>query len=329
LFDNLINAHDFRRLARQAGRGRFRKVYTTLASRGRERVAQAWAATARPPTNWWDLPAVRARWNTLISGEPGVDHCEYLVRRHLAGRADLDGLSLGCGTGDRELRWARSGIFRRIDAVDVSAPRIAHARRLADQQGVGKLLRFRVCEVLALEERSAVYDVVLAEGSLHHLTPLEEVMRRVDRLLRPEGYFLVNDFVGPTRMQWTERQLEVINGLLAVLPERFRRRYDGRSIKRELIRPSRLSMILSDPSEAVESARILPLLGQAFEVVEVREFGGTVLHMLLSEIAHNFLTDDDETRRALRLCFEAEDLLLQSAELSSDFAVAVCRKRSS
>ncbi|GAG14624.1 unnamed protein product, partial [marine sediment metagenome] len=42
-----------------------------------------------------------------------------------------------------------------------------------------------------------------------------------------------------------------------------------------------------------------------------------------------FLTDDDETRRALRLCFEAEDLLLQSAELSSDFAVAVCRKRSS
>jgi hypothetical protein len=86
-------------------------------------------------------------------------------------------------------------------------------------------------------------------------------------------------------------------------------------------------MRLGDPSEAIESSQILPLLRRSFEVVELRELGGSLLHMLLSEIAHNFVGDDPETRRALRLCFDAEDLLIASGELGHDFAVAACRRR--
>jgi len=43
------------------------------------------------------------------------------------------------------------------------------------------------------------------------------------------------------------------NALLAVLPQQRRIQDDGR-IKRRAVRPSRLSMWLDDPSEAVESA---------------------------------------------------------------------------
>jgi SAM-dependent methyltransferase len=327
MLSNWVTADDLRWLGRRLGRGELRRVGATLAGGRRGRVERAWAAATRPPTNWWDVPAVRARWNERVSGDPEVDHREHWARTHLAGRGDLVGVSLGCGAGHNERRWARLGVFRRLEGVDLSAPRVESARRAAHEQGLAGVLQFRVGDAMALEGEPESLDVVLAEGSLHHLAPLEGLFERVERLLRPGGWLLVHDFVGPTRMQWTDRQLEAINGLLAVLPERFRRRWDGSSLKSALARPSRLRMLLQDPSEAVQSGAILPLLRSRFDVVEARELGGSVLHMLLSEIAHNFRGDDPETRRALRLCFDAEDLLLESGELASDFAALACRRR--
>lgn len=86
-------------------------------------------------------------------------------------------------------------------------------------------------------------------------------------------------------------------------------------------------MILRDPSEAVESSRILPLLTQIFDVVEIKECGGTILHLLLADIAHNFLSEEEETNRFLNLFLEVEDLILEAGDLPSDFVVAVCKKR--
>jgi SAM-dependent methyltransferase len=273
------------------------------------------------------VPAVRARWNERVSGDANLDARDYLARRHLAGRRQLRGLSLACGAGHHERAWARTGCFARLEGCDLSPARIERARALARDEGLGGVLAFEVGDALAIERPPGSVDVVIAEGSLHHLSPLAVLFERIAGWLPPDGWFFVHDFVGPTRMQWTDRQLEAINGLLAALPERFRRRYDGGSIKRSLVRPSRLAMRLGDPSEAIESSQILPLLRRSFEVVELRELGGSLLHMLLSEIAHNFVGDDPETRRALRLCFDAEDLLIASGELGHDFAVAACRRR--
>jgi hypothetical protein len=100
-------------------------------------------------------------------------------------------------------------------------------------------------------------------------------------------------------------------------------------LKVNIYRPSKLKMILRDPSEAVESSNILPYLNEIFEIVEIREYGGTILHLLFSEIAHNFISDEPEVKRWLKICFEIEDLLLAEEELNSDFIVAVCKKRSS
>jgi SAM-dependent methyltransferase len=251
----------------------------------------------------------------------------YIAQKHLAGQRALHGVSLGCGTGFRERRWAREGIFSRLDGYDLSPARIIHASQEAAASGLADVLRFHEGDARTLELKRETYDVVLCESALHHFSPLTTVLDRISRWLRPGGFLLVDDFIGPTRMQWTARQLEVINSLLHLLPARLRMRSSG-SPKDKFVRPSRLSMWLSDRSEAVESGRILPLLHEFFNVVEVRPYGGSVLHMLLSEIAHNFPTDDLEAQRALRLCFEAEDLLLECGELANDFAVVICRRRS-
>ena len=47
-------------------------------------------------------------------------------------------------------------------------------------------------------------------------------------------------------------------------------------------------MIAADPSEAVRSAEIVPLLSQYFDILEVRELGGALPHLGLADIAQNF-----------------------------------------
>lgn len=118
-----------------------------------------------------------------------------------------------------------------------------------------------------------------------------------------------------------------MNAFLTVIPDRYKTLMGSRFTKPAVIRPSRLSMFISDPSEAVESSNIMPLLHKHFDVIEVKGFGGSILHLLLAGIGHHFVNPDRDARRILELCFEAEDALIASGDLQHDFVLAVCRKR--
>jgi ubiquinone/menaquinone biosynthesis C-methylase UbiE len=329
VFDNLINVDDARLVWDKVKGGQLRRVWDRLVGGGRRRTQLAWEKTATPPDNWWDIPAVQRRRNELISGDPEVGFNEYVCRRYLAARQDLYGLSLGCGTGVRELGWAASGKFGRLEAYDLSPQRIAYAQQSAVDSGQDEVLYFRVGDAYQIDLCAQAYDVVLAEGSLHHFSPLRQILVRIEACLQEDGLLVADEFIGPNQFQWSARQLEVINGLLAVLPARYRTLWQSAATKRPVFRPSRLLVRLGDPSEAVEAAAIMPLLHEIFEVVEVKPYGGAVLHMLFHTIGHHFLDDSEETRRLLQLCFAAEDALMASGDLVSDFAVVVCRKKGS
>ncbi|MFW5955697.1 MAG: hypothetical protein ACOCSK_03045, partial [Rhodothermales bacterium] len=95
---------------------------------------------------------------------------------------------------------------------------------------------------------------------------------------------------------------------------------------RRFHRPGRLLMQLSDPSEAVESSAILETIRKCLEPILVRPYGGSVLHLLFDDIAHNFLRSDEETRQLLDLCFQTEDWALNSGQVASDFVFGVYKK---
>ena len=326
MLNNLVNVHDVSRLIRKAKKRQLSSVFSGLKSNRVERVQQAWQHTQGPPL-WTAIPDVGERQNLLISGDANVDYYEYITHKYFSDRELLYALSLGCGSGIRELKWAELGKFKRIDAYDLSASRIHHAVAQAREKGYDKIIHYCTADVYKVGMSDNFYDVVLAEDSLHHFSPLKEILLRIHRTLKPTGYFIVNEFVGPTRFHWTARQIEVVNGLLSILPFRYKTQWNSDSVRPNAFRPSRLSMILRDPSEAVESSDILPLLNQIFEVVEIREYGGSILSLLFSGIAHNFLSEDDEAQRFLHLCFEVEDLLLKSGDIQSDFALVVCKKQ--
>jgi SAM-dependent methyltransferase len=263
----------------------------------------------------------------MVAGDPNMGYYEYVSRNYLNNRSSLLALSLACGSGGSELTWAQLGKFKRIDGYDLSNERIADAKQKAREIHLESILNFKVANLYDLRIIENYYDVVLAESAFHHLTPLEVIMERTSRFMKPNGYLIIKDFVGPTRFQWTDRQLDITNGLLDVFPLKYKRRWRTGTTKLGVFRPSILSMLLMDPSEAVESSRIMPLLRKVFDIVEVKEYGGTILNLLFSDIAHHFISVDEDAKKILRVCLDVEDLLLKLKEVPSDFAFVVCKKR--
>ena len=325
MINNFVNRHDVRRLYRKITTGDLGAVVRKLRGSSEERVVRQWSETAPAPTQWWSIPAVRRRWNSLVSGDELTDFPAYAAAGYLRGRTGLRALSLGCGMGGRELRWAELGVFERIDAFDVAPSQVEVAAARARAEGDGDAVHFEVRDFTTLGSDQR-YDVVLAEHSLHHLAPMPEVVAKIDSLLNPGGLFLVDEFVGPQRFQWTDRQLVEAQAVLDLFPESYRR-IGAAGSKHEVIRPSRLWMRLTDPSEAIDSARITAVLHSQFDVEEELPYGGAVLHLAFADIAQNFLDDDPTTNELLSRAFEIEDRLMAAGTVGSDFAAFVCRKR--
>ena len=120
---------------------------------------------------------------------------------------------------------------------------------------------------------AAHYDFVVVEQSLHHFSPLGPLLDKIKRTLKPDGYFIVNEYVGPDKFQWTDRQIEVINALLRLIPAKYRVRSYDKKLKKRIYRPGLLRMKLYDPSEAVESSAIVPGIKSRLQKLSRAELG--------------------------------------------------------
>jgi 2-polyprenyl-3-methyl-5-hydroxy-6-metoxy-1,4-benzoquinol methylase len=170
---NLINRHDAVRLYRKLRQGHLQQIAGKVATPGPQRVMDYWSAPGpgAGQVQWDDIPAVRRRWHTFGGLETRFP--EHVTRRWLSGRSGLRALSLGCGPGDRELEWARLGVFAQITGVDISPEQIARATRNTKEAGLDDVLTFHVADArAALREAEGQYDVVLALDSLHHFSHL-------------------------------------------------------------------------------------------------------------------------------------------------------------
>jgi hypothetical protein len=146
------------------------------------------------------------------------------------------------------------------------------------------------------------------------------------RCQKSGGYFIINEFVGPNQFQWTEVQLVHCQRLLEEIPESYRQMIREPGVKHSAERPTIEFMNSYDPTEAIRSADIITELEKQFEIVERRDFGGTLLHLVLDNIAGK-VSGSDEGKTILRNLFVQEQRLLSSGEISSDFTLLLARKK--
>jgi ubiquinone/menaquinone biosynthesis C-methylase UbiE len=296
-----------------------------------ERTAALWDETARqravnPIQGWLDSAIVLETYvQPRFSGSPHVNWLIGLVDRL---RIPKTGrwLSLGCGAAGLEVFAAGQGLFQSMVALEASSISLDQARQAAATQAVTNV-DFRLANIDRLELDPSSYDVVLMNMSLHHVKELRTLLSQVRRALRADGFFLINEFVGPRQFQFTDLQLSLVADLLAALPEEWRRDSTTGQVKDHYRRMPVEHWNVTDPSEAIRSDRIVPEVEKQFRVIERIDYGGTILNLLLEHIVHNFDPAVEKDVAAIRLLSTFEAILIRQGVIQSDFTAMAARKR--
>lgn len=273
---------------------------------------------------WLAIPEVQARYNRLATDGKCGSWIEFCLSEYLRESLPVERmLSIGCGNGDLEIGLAGLNAFRSFDAFDIAEGAIKAARSRAKDLHISTI-NFQVQDVNRLSLPANCYDAAWFNMSLHHIEALEQVCAQVAAALKPEGFLFVNEYIGPSRFKFTDRQKEVLGLVNQLIPKRYRRLSpESRWYRDSAPVPDPAEVFRVDPSEAVRSAEIMKILPQFFEIRSLRPLGGTILQFLLGTIAWNFRTEDPDSIKVLNLLFAIEDTLIEVGDLQSDFALIV------
>lgn len=96
-------------------------------------------------------------------------------------------LDLGCGTGTQALEIA--GDVEEVHGIDISSKMIEIAKRKVYDR---KTLNVDFTQATIFDERllKESFDVILAFNILHYLEDTQDVMQRINELLKPGGLFI-------------------------------------------------------------------------------------------------------------------------------------------
>lgn len=269
--------------------------------------------TAEPEDHYWGAqPLVRRAINRRVTGDPNRWPMEWLGAK-FAREPLRRGLSVGCGGGLLERDLLRKGICQQMEGIDFSAECIGEARRSAEEEQLTRLLQYRVEDINALELPRERYDAVFFHGSLHHVRNIERVLGEVRKALVPGGLLYLDEYMGPSRSEWTDADWGFARSAFDALPEKLKNR-------RSLMIP----LPLDDPLESVRSSAIRPAVHHLFRVVEERPYGGNVLWFVFPCLDMARLRED--TEGVLSRLIALEDHLLDRGWVDSWFRVIVARK---
>jgi len=108
-----------------------------------------------------------------------------------------------------------------------------------------------------------------AHQSLHHFDRLDELMALVRTALAPKGMLYIDEYIGPSRDEWSWAKLLKPNLVYRLLPRGTRRA----KIVRAPINDD-------DPTEAIRSSQIVRAIERHFAVSQRRNYGGHLLALL-------------------------------------------------
>jgi O-antigen biosynthesis protein len=215
---------------------------------------------------WQNHPIARARANELVTGRPDQWPIACL-RSVIPARLPLSrAASIGCGVGHLEKSLIELDLVRAVVGVDFSQDALDVAAEQAAASGIGDRVSYRCAEARDFLATERNFDAIFFHSSLHHLTGLESLLGQVRQALRPDGILYLDEYVGPSRDEWSWRDVLRWNRIYWSLPPSVRRT--------RVIRPP---INREDPTEAVASSEILPAVETHFEIVFRRDYGGNII----------------------------------------------------
>ena len=209
---------------------------------------------------------VRRYINQSVTGSPHrwpIERLQTLVPSPFA-----SAVSLGCGEGALERDLLSKGLCASVLGIDISTAVLKLAKARAESAGLTGV-RYQQGDLNTLKLPAATFDAAFFHQSLHHVEDLDSCLSATVSALRPGALVYIDEYVGPSRGEWSTAHIKEAAELFARLPASVRR---SRRLK--------LPVDWRDPTEAVRSSHILAAVSRHFTVLDRRDYGGNYLSVI-------------------------------------------------
>jgi GT2 family glycosyltransferase/ubiquinone/menaquinone biosynthesis C-methylase UbiE len=264
------------------------------------------------------------------AGKKNTHWVNYVFDKYFSNNGNNDlMLSIGCGNGELERHLSQLKAFKEILALDISEKRIETAKQLAKYNNCKNIIyNVRDVEMNGIPDKK--YNAVFFNSSLHHFKGIDKLLFEITKLLMPNGYLVLNEYVGPNRLRYTEKEKQILSETFKKIPEKYRvslNKNNFGEVIREPLFFDPIEVARVDPSEAINSEAIIPSVQKYFNIVEFNKIGGSLLHVLLTNIAGHFNENDSESIKVLDSLITTEQKLINSRKLSNHFALIVAKTK--
>lgn len=249
-------------------------------------------------SSWWDSEQLIKHINYLICGEElqgwNAGAIKKLRKIHYTYK---NAVSIGCGTGNKEMQLLEQGVVDKFICFELSDERIRIGVEQAKKRGLENRITFYRQDFFNSAWVNDKFDLVFWDNSLHHMPDVFTAVKISKEILKEDGVFFCNEYIGESRFQWSDEKLKYVNNIRDKLDESIF--HVGNEVfPRHRKRPSLEKMLQTDPSEAADSANILPAIWKYFQNPKIVMLGGTVHMLLLDRMIQN-IPDNSETMNRL------------------------------
>jgi len=292
-----------------------------------ERVGKHWDSVAKKKperTRWWHSDLLTSHYVSQIHEEAGILGVFDRLARE---RPIVDAISVGCGRAASEVELLRLGFVENFVLFDYSDEQLEIAKQSAKNACVLHRIKFRTDNAM-MTEPTPEYDLVFWRHSLHHQLNVGRAVWWSRELLKPGGVFFMDDYVGPSRFQFSDATLNFVNRIRDMLPSCYLRSpyHATRVMQRCYERLPAAAWEALDPSEAADSANILPAVREYFPDAEIKLLGGAVYHLALEDVIANFDEENEADAAFLKLLTIIDQFAIGRDGVENLFATAVARK---
>lgn len=277
--------------------------------------------------NFWDVSAGVVENQRIAYPVPDPAHPDMPTIRLLSERVRpgvlRNAISIGCGTGHKELKIMQAGFVEHFTLVEIVPDLLDAAQTMYAEAGMKDRATF-VLGDYRTAMTSQAFDLVYFDNALHHMYDVKSVISDMIGLINPTGFFLMDDFVGPTYHQFTEERYRYAEHVRSLLPAST---FESGAILPTLSRIPTQAYLDADPSEACDSSSILPAIARWMPGAEIIPTGGLIYYLAGRELYHELTKAPDRDDAIIRLMFELDRVLVRANPELTCYALAIWQKR--
>jgi SAM-dependent methyltransferase len=198
--------------------------------------------------------------------------------------------------------------------VDIGADLLADADRAA----AGRPIRHYRLDVNTGAFPEDGYDLVVNHAAGHHIAYLDRVFRTLAEILSDDGVLVSWDYVGPHRNQYPGDIWEAAHRVNTMLPA---------DLRSPMNYPWLPVMLQEDPTEAIHSELVLPVMRRYFSLEYERALGGAIAYVLLTPNPGFLDAPPEVTAPWAELILGEDDAFTDTDPSRSLFVYAIARPR--